>query len=318
MKIMKQSLKLIFVGTLLLSTFVFAATKQQPLTVMLDWFVNPDHAPLFVAQQQGYFAKAGVPVKFIAPADPADPLKLVAAGKTDVAVTYQPQFMLAIAQGLPLVRIGTLIATPLNCLVVLKDGPIKSLKDLRGKRIGYSTGGVDAIMLDAMLKRARLTRQDVTLVNVHYNLTQALLAGRVDAVTGMMRNFEMTQVALAGKPGRAFFPEESGMPVYDELIIVTNKKEIGDPRLPRFLQALQAGTLYLVNHPRATWKVFAKQHPELNNELNKRAWFATLPRFALRPAVLDKQRYAKFAAYLQQQGSVKTLPPIATYAKELE
>ena len=102
-----------------------AAVAAEPFTVLLDWFVNPDHAPLFVALEKGYFAEAGLEVKMIAPADPNDPPKLVAAGQADIAISYQPQLHMHVAQGLPLVRIGTLVATPLNSLVVLADGPVR-------------------------------------------------------------------------------------------------------------------------------------------------------------------------------------------------
>ena len=112
-----------------------ATLAQDRLTVLLDWFVNPDHAPLFVAQEAGYFKDAGLEVELIAPADPNDPPKLVAAGKADVAISYQPQLHIQVDQGLPLRRIGTLVATPLNSLVVLADGPIKSIADLKGRKI---------------------------------------------------------------------------------------------------------------------------------------------------------------------------------------
>ena len=105
------------------------AHAAEPLEVMLDWFVNPDHAPLYVALERGYFAKQGLEVTLIAPADPNDPPKLVAAGKVDLAISYQPQLHIQVDKGLPLVRIGTLVATPLNSVVVLKGGPIKSIKD---------------------------------------------------------------------------------------------------------------------------------------------------------------------------------------------
>ena len=82
------------------------ADAAEKLTVLLDWFVNPDHATLFVAQEKGYFADAGLEVELIAPADPNDPPKLVAAEKADLAVSYQPQLHLQVAEGLPLVRVG--------------------------------------------------------------------------------------------------------------------------------------------------------------------------------------------------------------------
>ncbi len=291
--------------------------QQQPLTLILDWFANPNHAPLFVAQQQGYFKQQGLDVKFIAPAGPSDPPKLVAAGKADLAITYQPQLVMQVAQGLPLVRIATLINTPLNCLAVKADSNIKTIADLKGKRIGYSTDGVDTAMLTAMLAQHHLTPKDVTLINVNYDLVQALLSGNVDAVTGVMRNFELIEMQLAGHPARAFLAEENGMPSYDELVIVTNKAEVNDPRLPRFLTALTLGTQYLEKHPEESWQLFAKNHPELNNELNHRAWFATLPYFASQPAAFDQTRYQNLALFLQQQGLIKTVPKVGDYAVKL-
>ena len=106
--------------------------------MLLDWFVNPDHAPLVIAKEAGYFERAGLDVDLIAPADPSAPPRLVAAGQADIAITYQPDLMLQVNEGLPLVRFGTLIETPLNCLIVLKDGPVKTLADLKGKKVGYS------------------------------------------------------------------------------------------------------------------------------------------------------------------------------------
>ncbi|GAG97477.1 unnamed protein product, partial [marine sediment metagenome] len=108
-------------------------------------------------------------------------------------------------------------------------------------------------------------------------LSQALLTGKVDAVSSIMRNFEPLEVRLAGRPVRVFYVEEHGMPLYNELILVTNQKQKDDPRIRQFLQALQWGVVYLLNHPAQCWQTFAKNHPELNNELNRRIWFATLP-----------------------------------------
>jgi putative hydroxymethylpyrimidine transport system substrate-binding protein len=128
-----------YIFILLSLASVCYGAKPEKLVILLDWFANPNHAPLFVAQQQGYFKEYGLDVELLGPADPSDPPKLVAAGKADIAITYQPQFMEQVDQGLPLIRIGTLIDKPLACLVVLKKGPIQSIQDLKGKRIGYSS-----------------------------------------------------------------------------------------------------------------------------------------------------------------------------------
>ncbi len=291
--------------------------SDKKLTVMLDWFVNPDHAALIVAQEKGFFTAQNLAVEVQTPADPNDPPKLVAAGKVGVAVTYQPQLTIHVNAGLPIKRIGTLVATPLNSLVVLKDGPVKTLADLKGRKIGYSVGGFEEALLKTMLARAGLKMEDVTLVNVNFSLSPALLAKQVDAVIGAFRNFELNQMDIAKHPGLAFYPEEEGIPPYDELVLVANRDQINDPRLGRFLAALEQATLYLINHPDEAWKVFISKHKDLDDELNRRAWRDTLPRLARRPAALDEARYKRFANFLVKQGVITVALPISNYAVQL-
>ena len=290
---------------------------SKKLTVMLDWFVNPDHAALVVAQQKGFFAAQNLEVELQTPADPNDPPKLVAAGKVNLAITYQPQLMMHVTAGLPIKRVGTLIATPLNTLVVLKNGPVKTLADLKGRKIGYSVGGFEETLLKTMLAKAGLKLEDVTLVNVNFSLSPALLSGQVDAVIGAFRNFELNQLDLAKKPGRAFYPEEEGLPPYDELVLIAQRDDLNDPRLGRFMAALEQATLYLINHPDEAWKAFIIEHKDLDDELNRRAWRDTLPRLARRPAALDEARYKRFAQFLFKQGVTTIALPVSNYAVQL-
>jgi putative hydroxymethylpyrimidine transport system substrate-binding protein len=293
------------------------AHAAEKLTVLLDWFVNPDHGPLVVADQKGFFADQGLEVEMIAPADPNDPPKLVAAGEADIAVSYQPQLHLQAAQGLPLARIGTLVGTPLNSLVALRDGPIQEIADLRGRRIGYSVGGFEDALLRQMLGKHGLNLEDVTLINVNFALSQALLSDQVDAVIGAFRNFELNQLDIEGRPGHAFYPEEEGVPAYDELIFVANKARLDDPRLPKFLAAVEQAIQFMVNHPDTSWQIFVSAHPDLDDELNRRAWRDTLPRFAQSPAALDAGRYDRFAAFLRDQGMIPEVLPVTGYTAVL-
>ncbi len=309
--------------TIMLAALAFPATAQQAqtapptkLTLILDWFVNPDHGPIIVAEERGYFAEAGLRVEIVAPADPNDPPKLVAAGRADLAVSYQPQLIMQAAEGLPLVRVATLIDTPLNSLVVLRDGPIKSLADLKGKKIGFSVGGVEEALLMTMLGRHGLKLGDVTLVNVNFSLSPALLAGQVDAVIGAFRNFELNQLAIAGRPGRAFYVEEEGVPTYDELIVVANRARARAPEIRRFVDAIERGVAYTINNPDAAWTLFIKGRPYLDDEINRRAWKDTLPRFAHSPAALDRLRYERFARFLHERGLIAAPPPLDDYAIE--
>ena len=310
----KQILPFALAGLLLGAVPVQAADK---LTVLLDWFTNPDHAPVITAVTKGYFEAEGLEVELIEPADPAMPPKLVAAGQGDIAISYQQTLNAQFEEGLPVKRIGTLVETPLNSLIVLKDGPVQELADLKGKKIGFSVSGFEDAMLNQMLGTVGLSAKDVELINVNFALSPALMSGQVDAVIGAYRNFELTQIEIEGKEGKAFFPEEHGVPVFDELIYLVHRDQVDDPRFARFMAAIEAATIYLTNHPQDAWQAFIEAYPHLDDELNRRAWTDTLPRFAKRPAALDAGRYQRFAEFLFESGLIKSVPPVSDYAVEI-
>ncbi|QGM80647.1 ABC transporter substrate-binding protein [Otariodibacter oris] len=296
-----------------------SAYAKEKISLMLDWFVNPDHAALIVAQQKGYFDKYDLEVEIIEPADPSLAPKLVASGDVDMAVDYQPQLQLQVAEGLPVVRIGTLISSPLTSLVVLKSGNINQLSDLKGKKVGYSVTGFESTILDMMLQSSGVTKDDVELVNVNFSLSPSLLSGQVDAVIGAYRNFELNQLKLEKNEGLAFYPEEHGVPAYDELILTANTKNISDKKFSDFLSALEEATIFTLNHPDEAWEAFVSYKPnELGDELNQMAWKDTLPRLALRPRALDAHRYQAMAEFMQAQGLIKTVPELKNYAVELQ
>ncbi len=300
---------------LVLSLLLPAAPAHagDKLTVLLDWFVNPDHAPLIVAREKGYFAEVGLDVEMIAPADPSAPPRLVAAGQGDIAISYQPNLYLQVAEGLPLAWFGTIVSTPLNALVVLDDSPINQIADLKGKTIGFSVGGFEDALLKMMLSEAGLDLSDIELVNVNFALSPSLISGNVDAVIGAFRNFELNQLDLEKRPGRAFYPEEHGVPAYDELIYLTRLDMADDTRLPRFLAAVEKATFYLTNHPDDALALFLKAHPDLDNPLNRRAFRDTLPRFSKSPAALNASRYERFAEFMKQQGLIDEIAPLESY-----
>ena len=281
-----------------------SAHTSDKVTLLLDWFINPDHGPIIIATEKGIFKDAGLEIEIIPPANPADPPKLVAAGKADIAISYQPQLHMQVHEGLPVTRVGTLVATPLNCLLVLEDGPIKTLSDLKNKKIGYSISGMEQALLSAILKKAKVNNDEVEYVNVNWSLSPSLMSRQVDAVIGAYRNFELNQMKIEGVKGRCFYIEEEGVPPYEELIFIVNNKNINKDMLTKFLDSIEKATQYIINHPDETWKIFSNYSKELNNELNEMAWYDTIPRFALRPAALDKRRYTRFEDFLYEEGLI--------------
>ncbi|WP_435931783.1 ABC transporter substrate-binding protein [Moraxella bovoculi] len=295
-----------------------SAQDVQKLTLLLDWFVNPNHAAIIIAKQQGYFDEQGLDVEITEPADPSMPPKLVASNQADIAVDYQPQLQQSIAQGLPLVRIGTVINTPLNSLVILKDSNITKLEDLKGKKIGYSVSGFEELLLKTMLQSVNLTDKDVQMVNVNWSLSPSLLSGQADGVIGAFRNFELNQLHIEKREGVAFYPEEHGVPAYDELIFVANKNAIQDEKLVKFMNAITQATDFIRQNPDQAWQSFVAYKPkELDNELNKLAWADTLPHLPNNPKALDINRYQAMADFMYAQNLTKKLPNVSEYAIEL-
>ena len=293
----------------------FAHAKTEKLTIGLDWFVNPDHAPLIIAQKRGFFKEVGLEVEMIEPADPNDPPKLVAAGRLDLAISYQPQLHIQVDQGLPVVRVGTLVSVPLNALVVLKNGPIKSISDLKGKKVGFSVGGFEEALLSGMLEKYNLKMTDIELININFSLSPSLIAKKVDGVIGAFRNFELNQMDIVGHPGRAFYPEEHGVPTYEELIYISNVKNRNNPLFNKFFKAVQKATLTMINDPISSWKDFSTFRKGLDDELNKRAFRDTLSRFALRPQAHDMRTYEEFGDFLKEKGIIKKVTKVNTFAK---
>ncbi|WP_070963805.1 ABC transporter substrate-binding protein [Vibrio sonorensis] len=309
-----------------IATALFAALLASPsiaeekkLTLMLDWFVNPNHGPVVIAQQKGYFAEQGVEVNIQEPADPSTPPKLVAAGKVDLAISYQPTLTIDVAAGLPLIRSATLVATPLNTLTVLDNGKHDKLATLKGKKIGIAISGSEEATIGTMLSQEGVSYSDVEIINVGWALSSSLASGKVDAIWGGFRNFETNQLAIEGYKAKAFYPEEHGVPTYDELIFVANANTHDKAAIQAFNKALEQATTYIVNHPKAAWEEFVAYSPDtLNNELNKRAWRDTLTRFALRPSAVDHKRYDEYAEFMYSQKLIPVLPKAKDYVPELD
>ncbi|HEY1858553.1 ABC transporter substrate-binding protein [Acidocella sp.] len=300
------------------AAFAQSAAPAQKFTVILDWFVNPDHAPLFTARYIGAFDRAGLDVALVAPTDPDLPPRLLAAGKADAALSYQTQLYLLVDQGLPLRRTGTLINKPLNTLTALERSGIKNLADLKGRKVGYSVAGVEEALIGTMLRHAGLSLSDVTLVNVNFALVTALMSNEVDAVIGTYRTYEDIQLAQAGLKPVIFFPEDYGVPPSDELIVLSNTSGLTNPALPKFLAALQEGANYLVRHPDEMLARFVKDQPTLNDKLDIASWKALPGYFAQDPAYLDAARYTTYRDFMLREKLIKNSLPLEDYAVQIK
>jgi putative hydroxymethylpyrimidine transport system substrate-binding protein len=262
-------------------TVTGSARSTQQLTLMLDWFPNADHAGIYQALAQGDFARAGLGVHVQVPSDPAAPLKLLAAGKVDAAISYEPELLLARDQGLALVSVAAIVQQPLTSIVSIGSKHITSAANLRGKRVGDAGIPYQHAYLTTILARAGVPASSVNEINVGANLVPAMLSGRVDATLGAFWNYEAIQLAMLKKHPNVIHMEQVGVPNYDELVVVVRKDTIVNHPdvVRRFVQALARGYEAVRRDPQTAVTNLVKASPGLDPKLQLASVKATLPAF---------------------------------------
>jgi putative hydroxymethylpyrimidine transport system substrate-binding protein len=284
----------------------------EPFTLTLDFYVNPDHAGIYTALDRGYFADAGLDVEPQVPSDPAAPIKQVAAGRTDLAISYEPEVMLARDQGLDVVAVAALVNGPLTSLISLPEAGIESAADLTGKTVVTAGIPYQAAYLDTILDRAGVDPGTVDRVDVGFNLLQPVISGRADAMFGGFLNVEGIDLEERGLDPRVVSADRLGVPTYDELVLVADRERIeSDPEpIREFLAALEHGTYAAAEDPAAATDALLDAGEGLDPELTRAEVDATLPRL-LPPGDqpygwMDPGRWQRFADYLHDAGQVES------------
>ena len=262
-------------------TLTPSAAKAQPLSLMLDWLPNADHVGLYQALADGGFSNAGLDVHVQVPTDPATPLELLDAGKVDVAISYEPEVLLARDKGEPLVAIGAIVQRPLTSIVSLGSKHITSPRQLRGKRIGDAGIPYQQAYLQTILQKAGVPASSVKETNVGDNLVPAMLSGRVDATLGAYWNYEAIQLRQMGKKPNVIHVEDAGVPPYDELVLVTTENDIANKNneLRRFVEALGRGYQAVRADPQGAVNALERANPSLDAKLQLASVQATLSSF---------------------------------------
>jgi putative hydroxymethylpyrimidine transport system substrate-binding protein len=258
---------------------VTSAAKTKPFTVMLDFFPNADHAALYSAIAHGDFRAAGLEVQPQSPPEPADPLKLLAAGRVDMAISYEPELLLARDQGLKLVSIAALVQRPLTSIIALPGAHVRSVADLAGKVVGTAGIPYQSAELQAALRKAGVSPSKVKEVNVGFNLVPAMLSGKVAATLGGFWNYEAIQLAQLHKRPLTIPVDQAGVPPYDELVLVVREDEARarGQDLRAYLQALTRGEREVRADPVAAAALVVKANPSLDRKLQLSSIEQTLP-----------------------------------------
>ncbi|ULO05302.1 ABC transporter substrate-binding protein [Paenibacillus sp. 19GGS1-52] len=227
------------------------STQPHKLTLMLDWYPNAVHSFLYAAEQNGYFTEEGLDVEIKMPADSNDALKLVAANQIDLALSYQPQVLMARAEKIPVKSIAAIVRHPLNHLMVPADSGISSPKDLAGKNIGYSSIPLYEAMVRTMIKSDGGDPQASNLIDVGFDLIPAITTGQVDGIMGGFINHEQLILEKEGHPVTSINPTDYGVPDYYELVLVASEQGLqnSEAYFTKFMKAITKGQQFVQEHP---------------------------------------------------------------------
>ncbi len=281
--------------------------EMEKATLLLDWFPNVDHAPLYVAQQKKIFGKHGLEVELLWGGDPNAPLKLVAAGKAPFGVSYQQSVTIARAseEVLPVKSIGLLVEHPLNTISFLKKTGIKTPADFKGKKIGYTVAPLDVLLFNAIAANAGLTEDDYELINVSTNISASLLSGQIDAVIGPFRNYEINELKLEGAEAGYFALEKHGIPDYYELVIVSNDAFLEEhpETAKKLMMAISEAIQFTKENPDDALRLFFKANPNARKDLEELAFRDTLDVFAT-TQMQSAEKWAAFAQFAYEKGLI--------------
>jgi putative hydroxymethylpyrimidine transport system substrate-binding protein len=287
---------------------------SRQLELMLDYFPNADHAGIYAAEADGHFEAVGLDVRIRQPPDPAAPIKQVAAGRVDMAVSYTPEVLRARDQDLRVVAVGALVREPLTSIISLPRARIREPADLEGKTV--ATAGIDyqSAYLRTILEDAGADPSKTRERNVGFSLSPALLTGRVDAILGGFWNYEGTELKLRGRRPRIIKIEDAGVPPYDELVLVANEDalERDEGKLRGFIGALSRGTAELRDRPQRAIEGLLEANPDLDPRLQRAVVEVTLPLFLPPPrrpfAWQDPARWERFAAWMRENELLENPP----------
>jgi putative hydroxymethylpyrimidine transport system substrate-binding protein len=260
---------------------VTSSVGPQSMKLMLDWFPNADHVGIYQAVAAGDFEKAGLDVHIQVPSDPSQPLQMLAAGKTDIAISYEPEVMLARNKGEPLVSVAAIVQKPLTSIVSIGSRHINSPAELRGKRVGDAGIPYQHAFLTTILSHAHVPAGSVKETNVGSDLVPAMLSRRVAATLGSYWNYEAIQLQRMHKHPNVIRMDQVGVPTYDELVVVARKATVVNhpDEVRRFVQALGRGYEAVRRNPQAAVDNLVKANPGLNPSFEFASVKATLPDF---------------------------------------
>jgi putative hydroxymethylpyrimidine transport system substrate-binding protein len=290
---------------------VTSGVRERQVSVQLDWYANPDHVGLFTGIDRNFFKRDGLNVTLRQPGDVSDAIKLVAAGRADLGISYEPELFFAQQQHIPVAAVAAIVPTALNSIIARGGEGIATPADLRGKTIGVDGSKSTTAYVDTVLRAAGVDPAEAHLVTVGFNLLPALLDGKVDAIAGGFQNIEGAELAVRGVHPVVFPVDRYGVPSYDELVLIANSQRLRDDRDYRalartFVNDLAAATAYAEAHPNLALSVMQSDSSRDYRDALETEVPDTLR--LLRTTSLDASAWNRFGRWMWAQGLLQHRP----------
>jgi ABC-type nitrate/sulfonate/bicarbonate transport system substrate-binding protein len=251
---------------------------NEDASLLLDFTPNGVHAGIYLATARDYDEAEGVNLTVRAPGASTDALKLLAAGRVDMAILDIHDLALARENGADIVGIMAVVQRPLAAVLAQPD--IARPRDLEGKRAGVTGLPSDVAVLRSIVQGDGGDPDRVRTITIGFQAVKALLARRVDAATAF---WNVEGVALhAQRPAtKEFRVDEFGAPPYPELVLCVTRQTLDEqrPLLEATIRALRRGYLETQNDPDSAVNELIQANPDLDREAAAAQLDAVAPAF---------------------------------------
>jgi len=317
--VMLTAVSLVFTACKEKEEVAIDTTAGEKLTLALDYYVNPDHAAIYHGLERGYFSDAGIDLDPVVPTDPSAPIRQVAAGQVDLAISYEPEVLLAREQGLPVVAVAAIVDQPLTSLISLPEAKIREPQDLKGKTVATAGISYQDAFMDAILAEAKLKPKQVKQVDVGLGLLPAVMSGKADAMLGGFRNIEGVDLETRGLKPRVVPVDELGIPTYSELVLVANSEDLEEkaPLISRFIAALGDATYDAIENPKRATAAILDAGDGLEPKLTEAEIRATLPLLLPRDesnpfGYMDADEWREFIDFMYDAELISKKPEVGS------
>src|SRR5436309_3998138 len=288
----------------------FAGAAETPVTFQLNWMAGGPNAGFAAAVAEGYYKEAGLDVTLVQGNGSGNTAQLVANGRAQLAYADAVAVSQLIAKGAPMKIVATIYQSNPNAVMSLKKAGIKSVADLKGKKVGVPSGSSQTTMLPPLLKSNNLKESDINMIDMPVaSMVPALLQGQVDAVLGSIDAYQI-QAEAQGAQLDVYRFADHGVPTVSTSIFASNDYLKSNPDIvKKFVAASLKGWSFALDHPDKAIKDLKQVCPEVNDKLATAELAAITPLFCSGGAkYIGKAEDAVWAKSQDLLSEVKLLP----------